>query len=215
MSLNFFQIFQPKDKNFFPLFEKASANLVETAKVLVELTQTSNAAERGAMIKQIEDLEHVGDAITHETFHELSANFITPFDRDDIHQLVSKMDDILDFIHGSSKRLQIYQVHSISPAMIQLAYLIQEGVEVLHTAVCSMRFGNRKIKEIKEALVKINSVENRADDVYDSEIAKLFRDEKDAIELIKMKEILASLETATDKCEDVANIIESIIVKNA
>lgn len=214
MNLNFFQMFQPKDKKFFPLFERASSNLVDTAKVLVELTKSTDMSKRAELIKKIEDLEHIGDSITHETLHELSANFITPFDREDIHEFVSKMDDIVDFIHGSSKRMEIYRVTNMTPAIISLAELVAEGAAELHFAVSAMR-DHGSAEKVKAALVRINSVENRADDVYDKEIAKLFSEEKNAIELIKMKEILSALETATDKCEDVANVIESIIVKNA
>lgn len=214
MAFNIFHFFQPKDKVFYSLFEKATANLIDISKALVEMVTTSSPARKKELIREIERLEHIGDNITHETFHELSANFITPFDREDIHALISAIDDVADYVHGSSKRIEIYKIGTMSPSIIKLAELIQKCSDELHTAVCELR-NMRNINKIKEACVRINSIENHADDIYDMEIAKLFEEEKNAIEIIKMKEVLYALETATDKCEDAANVLESILVKNA
>lgn len=214
MAFNIFHFFQPKDKVFYSLFEKATANLIDISKALVEMVTTSSPARKKELIREIERLEHIGDSITHETFHELSANFITPFDREDIHALISAIDDVADYVHGSSKRIEIYKIGTMSPSIIKLAELIQKCADELHTAVCELR-NMRNINKIKEACVRINSIENHADDIYDMEIAKLFEEEKNAIEIIKMKEVLYALETATDKCEDAANVLESILVKNA
>lgn len=209
---NFLQFFIPQDKKFFPLFEKASGNLLAISKVLVEMVNSTNEDKRKELIREIEKLEHVGDAATHEIFHELSANFITPFDREDIHNMVTSLDDIVDFIHGSAKRIELYRVTEMTPAIIKLAELILQGSEELHNAVCGLR-DIKKSGRIKEACVKINSIENHADDIFDMTIAQLFEDEKDAVKIIKIKEILSALETATDKCEDAANAIESIVIK--
>lgn len=214
MSLNIFQYFTPKDKKFFPLFEKATANLVTTSGVLVELVNTTSIEKRRELFREIEKLEHVGDGITHETFHELSANFITPFDREDIHELISAIDDVVDFIHGATKRMELYKVESMTPAIIKLAELIQNASQELNIAVKELK-NLRNISTIKEATVRINSIENHADDVYDTAIAKLFEEEKNAVEVIKMKDVLSALETATDKCEDAADVINSILVKHA
>lgn len=214
MGFNIFKFFQPKDKIFYSLFEKATANLMEISKALVEMVTTTSIDRRKELIREIERLEHVGDNITHETFNELSANFITPFDREDIHSLISAIDDIADYVHGSSKRIEIYKVENMTPAIIKLAELIEKSAEELHIAVVELK-DMKNINKIKEACVRINSIENHADDIFDMAIAKLFDEEKNAIEIIKMKEILAALETATDKCEDAANSIESILVKNA
>jgi len=214
MAFNIFHFFQPKDKVFFSLFEKATANLIEISNALVEMVNTSSIVRRKELIREIERLEHVGDSITHETFRELSANFITPFDREDIHALISAIDDIADYIHGSSKRIDIYKLEKMTPSIIKLAELIQKSSEELHNAVAELR-NMKNINKIKEACVRINSIENHADDIFDMEIAKLFEEEKNAIEIIKMKEVLYALETATDMCEDAANVLESILVKNA
>ncbi len=213
MTFNIFRFFQPKDKIFYVLFEKATANLIDISKALVEMVTTTSPARRKELVREIERLEHVGDNITHETFHELSANFITPFDREDIHSLISAVDDIADYVHGSSKRIEIYKVET-TPSIIKLAELIQKCSDELHNAVCELK-NMKNINKIKEACVRINSIENHADDIFDMEIAKLFEEEKNAVEIIKMKEVLSALETATDMCEDAANVLESILVKNA
>ncbi len=209
---NLLQFFIPQDKKFFPLFEKATDNLLVISNVLVEMVGTSNLEKRRELIREIEKLEHVGDAVTHEIFHELSANFITPFDREDIHALVTSIDDVVDFIHGSAKRIELYGIVEMPPAFIKLAELILQGSEQLKIAVSGLK-DIKKSGRIREACVKINSIENHADDIFDMTIARLFEDEKDAITIIKHKEILYALEEATDKCEDAANAIESILIK--
>lgn len=214
MSFNIFQYFTPKDKNFFPLFEKAAANAIATSRILVELVNTTAAEKRRELFREIERLEHVGDNITHETFNELSANFITPFDREDIQRLVSAIDDIVDYIHGATKRMELYKVEQMTPAITKLSELILKGTEELEIAVSELR-NLKNITKIKEATVRINSIENHADDIFDMAIAKLFEEEKNAVEVIKMKDVLSMLETATDKCEDAANVINTILIKNA
>ena len=204
----------PKDKTFFTLFAKSSENLVTISKKFNELLNTSAPDKRLEMIKAIGDLEHVGDTITHEIFTELSTNFITPFDREDISYLASSLDDIVDYIHGSAKRLQLYKIDEYTPEMLQLGDVIVKISTEVHVAVTGLK-GMKDPIRLKEAIVKINSLENHADDIFDGAIAKLFIEEKDAIKLIKMKEILSNMETATDKCEDVANVIETIIIKNS
>lgn len=211
---NILQFLTPKDKKFFPLFEKAIDNLVVASKVLNDAVTTPSMERRKELIREIERLEHVGDEISHHIFHDLGVNFITPFDREDIHQLTSVMDDVLDFIQGTAKRLSLYKIQTIPESVVKLSDLIVKASESLHIAIYELR--NMKSPEkIKEACIKINSFENQADEIYNNSLAKLFEEEKNAVEIIKMKEILYALETATDKCEDVANVLESIIVKNA
>ncbi|MCB0850259.1 MAG: DUF47 family protein, partial [Bacteroidetes bacterium] len=161
-----------------------------------------------------EDLEHRGDEITHEVFKELSTNFITPFDREDIHRLVSAIDDILDYINGSSKRIELYKLKECTSDMVKLSELLQTQTEELMRLIHELK-NKRNLRNITESLVLINSIENHADDIFDNAVARLFETETNAIELIKQKEILSALETATDMCEDAANIIDSIIVKMA
>ena len=208
------QLLIPKDRIFFPLLEKASLNLVTISKALYDALTTTSAEERTVLIREIERIEHEVDKVTHEIMHQLSATFITPFDREDIHELTSAIDDILDHIHGSAKRIEIYKVTNISPAMIKLAELIQQAADELYKAIHELR-DLKNTNTIREASIKINSIENHADDVFDNAVAKLFEEEKNAIELIKIKEVLQNLETATDKCEDAANVLSSILVKHS
>jgi uncharacterized protein len=205
----------PKEDKFFTYFEKDVENLRAAALVFRDLmTNSISKEERAQKIKKIEELEHHGDEITHQIFSELGGTFITPFDREDIHALTGKLDDILDYLQGAATRLTLYGVKKISPEQEKLAGLILLQVEELHKAVKNLR-SFKNVPAIRESLVRINSIENEADDLFERAIGDLFDNCDDPIKLIKTKELLVSLETATDQCEDAANVIESIIVKNA
>lgn len=208
-----FSFLSPKDRNFFQLFTESSNNLVEISKVFTELVNAPTE-KRQELVKKISDLEHVGDEITHQIFTELSTNFITPFDREDISYLSSSLDDIVDYIHGSAKRFEMYKIGETSTAMKKLAEIIEHSAKEIHVAVTNMQ-NMKNVVRVREAIVRINSLENHADDIFDGAIADLFENGKDAVEILKLKEILSNMETATDKCEDVANVIETIIVKNS
>ena len=203
----------PQDKNFFKLFAMSSNNLVDISKVFSEMVNAP-IERRPELLKKISDLEHVGDTITHQIFTELSTNFITPFDREDISYLASSLDDIVDYIDGSAKRLETYKLGETSPAMRKLSEIIELSAKEIDVAIANMK-DMKNIVRLREAIVRINSLENQADDVFDKAIAELFESEKDAIKIMKIKEVLSNMETATDKCEDVANVIETIIVKNS
>ncbi|MBW4890331.1 DUF47 family protein [Mucilaginibacter sp. HMF5004] len=216
MSLNsIFQYFVPKDKKvFFPLFEQAATNVVAMANKLVEAVNTVNPEAREEMYAQIDKLENIGDEITHQIYLELSKNFITPFDREDIAQLASAIDDVADYINGSAGRMLLYKVDNITDSIKKLSDMVLDGSIVMEKAIKELSDMNN-VRSIADSCVRINSIENQADDVFDRAVADLFLYEKDAIKLIKYKEVLANLETATDKCEDVANVLETILVKNA
>ncbi|MGX5818556.1 DUF47 domain-containing protein [Chitinophaga lutea] len=208
------KLFMPKDRVFYSLFEDVAANLVEMGKVLVELCETNDPQVRKDKTHLIERLEHKNDDYTHRIFVELGQNFITPFDREDIHYLAATLDDVADYIHGSAKRLDLYKVHHIHDNVRKLADLIYQGTLELSRAIPELR-NMSNMRVITDACVKINSLENHADDIYDRAIADLFEQETNAVELIKMREIYQALEIATDKCEDSANVIETIIIKYA
>ena len=209
-----FSFFTPKDKKFQPLFEQAGSNVLKIAEALLVVVTTNDLEKRKEYIKEVERLEHVGDDITHSIFIELSKNFITPFDREDIHTLASAIDDIADYIHASAGNIELYQVTNIGDAMVKLGELLVEMCIDLEKAIKELR-SFKNIRVIADACVRINSAENQADYVCNLAIARLFEFETNAIELIKQKEILQTLEIATDKCEDAANVLESILVKNA
>lgn len=215
MSTNsFIKFFLPKDRVFYSLFEEVADNLVEMGHILENMVSTNDNGARTEKAHIIERLEHKNDDLTHRIFVELSRNFITPFDREDIHYLATALDDIADYIHGSAKRLQLYKVYTVNEPIRKMAELILQATQELQKAIPELR-NMKNMRNITDACVKINSIENHADDIYDSAIAQLFENVKDAGELIKMKEIYQALEIATDKCEDAANVIETIIIKYA
>ena len=209
------QALLPKDRKFFEFFENDAANLLSAARLLRELmTPSMSPEQRLQKIRKVDELEHKGDEITHAIFRYLESTFITPFDREDIHTLASKIDDILDFINGAANRVALYKLGEITTGQEALAGYVLGAVEELHHAIEHLS-DLRHATAIRERLVRIHSIENEADDLFERTIGSLFETCKDPILLIKNKEILVSLETATDQCEDAANVIESIIVKNA
>src|SRR6202012_5019664 len=216
MSLNrIFQYFVPKDKKiFFPLFEQASNNVVVMATIMVEVVNSSNPATRDELFKKIDKLENKGDEITHRVYLELGKNFITPFDREDIHSLASAIDDVADNIQGAANRMNLYKIDDYNEHMRKLCDLVLQCCNDLEKAIRELK-DLKNVRHIADSCIRINSVENQADYVFDRAVAGLFLYEKDAIRLIKYKEILSALETATDMCEDAADVMESILVKNA
>lgn len=211
---NIFKFFTPKDKKFHPLFEQAASNVLDISKVLLQAVNTNDLEKRKEIFKEIERLEHVGDDITHSIFLELSKNFITPFDREDIHALASAIDDIADYIYGTASRIEMYNMDTVSEPIIKIAEILVEMCADIEKAVKELR-NIKNIRVITDACVRINSSENQADYVFTMAVARLFDFETNAIELIKQKEVLQTIETATDKCEDVANVLESILIKYA
>lgn len=203
--------FKPKSEKFFELFDQAGANMRLGAEALHDLITNWNDVQSKRL--RIKEIEHAGDQITHDTVKALNKTFITPIDREDIYSLITKVDDILDFIDGLANRLVLYKV---TPNM-QLKGLVAILVKAVDEVAGALE-GLRKHKHPEEILrrcVEINRLENEADDALRAAMAELFDTEKDAIQVIKWKEIYEFLETATDRCEDVANVIESILVKNA
>ena len=215
MGLNsIMKIFMPKDKVFYSLFEQVAETMAQMGHLLKDVVTEPDFDRRAAIIAKIEDLEHVNDDLTHKVFTELGRNFITPFDREDIHYLTNSLDDIADYIHASSKKINFYRVNPNDVGIQKMADLIEQASEQIRAAVHELR-NMRDMRKITEALVKVNSIENQADDIFDLSIERLFETEPDAKEVIKKREIYQVMEIVTDKCEDAANVIESIIIKYA
>ena len=206
------KIFQPKDKVFFSLFENVAQELVKMGDKLSDIVNESDFEKRGKLIKEVEDMEHVNDEYTHQIFTELGKNFITPFDREDIHHLASALDDISDYIYASAKKINFYRVDPADIGIRKFGDLIALGCGQVYQAVTELR-NMKNMRSITDALVAINSIENQGDDIFDMSIERLFATEADAKEVIKKREIYQVMEMVTDKCEDAANVIESIIVK--
>ena len=170
--------------------------------------------KRGQLIKDLENMEHTCDDFTHEIFTQLSKNFITPFDREDIHYLASALDDIADYIYASAKKINFYKVNPSDSGIQKMADIIAQACVAVNGAIVELR-NMKNMRKITDALVLINSIENQGDDIFDLSIERLFDTEPDAKEVIKKREIYQVMEIVTDKCEDAANVIESIIVKYA
>ena len=211
---SFLKIFMPKNKVFFELFEKVADNVAKMGVILKDIVAEPDFDKRASLISQVEDLEHANDELTHSVFTELGRNFITPFDREDIHLLATALDDVADYIYASAKKINFYRVNPNDIGMQKMAELIEQGANHVRTAVVELR-DMKNMRNITEALVKINSIENQADDIFDMSIERLFATEPDAKEVIKKREIYQVMEIATDKCEDAGNVIESIIIKYA
>lgn len=205
------KLFQPKDKVFFVLFEKVAENLVDMSKIFWDGIKNFDTEDE-YFPQKIKDLEHKNDKITHQIYIELSKNFITPFDREDIHSLATSLDDIADYIDASTKYIFLYK----SPETKDY----EEFCSLIHKACLEIQIAIKNLKDfkdlkaVKEACIKINSIENIADDVQTRALIKLF-ESNDAISIIKIQQVLHYLEEVTDKAEDVANVLDSIIIKYA
>ncbi len=212
---SFLKIFMPKDKVFYTMFEEVTGNLKQMSEAFISALSQSDRAERDRLLRSLEDWEHKNDEVTHRIFIELGQNFITPFDREDIHTLTTSLDDVADYMWGSAKRILNYQIDEIDETMREFAAIIDKCIASLHRAVHELR-DMKEIRAITDACVAINKLENDADDVFDKATVMLFSSHNiSAVELVKRKDLYQELEIVTDKCEDAANVIESIIIKYA
>ena len=210
----FFRLFKPRDRIFFYHFEASAANVLKMSEDLVLMMATEPGSHRNAILERLELQERANDDLTHTIFTDLARNFITPIDREDIHKLATSLDDVADFILSSAKNIELFHIKTPDETCKELARLVNEGSKIVQLAVQSLRDLHKANTNI-QFVVDINSMENEADSVYDKAIERLFANEKDAIELIKWRDLYSTLELATDKCEDVANVIESIMLKYA
>ncbi|HTG83062.1 MAG TPA: DUF47 domain-containing protein [Geobacteraceae bacterium] len=200
----------PKDEKFFAMFKEMTWNIIEGAELFKQMID--NYEDPIGSQRQIKEIEHKGDSITHDIIKKLNKSFVTPLDREDIYALSSALDDVLDLIDASAQRFVMYNVEKPTPEAKELAFIILKSCQTIDKAVSLL--GN-KMEHIAEYCVEVNSLENEADRVCREAVSRLFDEEKDPIQLIKWKEIYETLERVTDKCEDAANILESVVVKNA
>jgi predicted phosphate transport protein (TIGR00153 family) len=208
MRLRFF----PKDTNFFDLFDKQADNAIEAAQLFTEVT--SKGAVDAATLGRMERIEHKGDEATHGIIEHLNKTFITPFDREDIHKLAMQLDDVIDMINTIVSRLRVYKLTGVNRNLIEFASVIEQSVRGVSCAVRGLRT-LKDTKKITDSCVEVNRLENVGDAMRDEVLADLFETEKDPIAVIKWKEIYQDAETVLDVCEDVVNVVESILVKQA
>jgi len=204
--------FLPREEKFFDLFEDSARNMVKAARALKEMIDTWEVV--GGRVAEITELEHAGDTITHQIMAQVHRTFVTPFDREDIALLAHTMDDVTDFIHAAADAMLIYKIDHPSQRAKELADIIVEAAAEVERAVTGLRH-RAKLKEILERCVEINRLENMADRVFRSAMAELFEDTVDITQVIKWREIYEHMESATDRCEDVANVLEGVALKHA
>jgi len=204
--------FVPKEHKFFDLFEESSQNIVKAAKALKEMVDTWQFID--SRVAEITELEHQGDTYTHQVISLLHRTFVTPFDREDIALLAHTMDDVIDFIHSAADAMFIYKIESPTERAKQLADIIVQGANEVEKAVRGLR-RRKELRNIMEGCVEINRLENMADRVYRAAIAELFDNTEDITQIIKWREIYAHMESATDRCEDVADVLEGVALKHA
>lgn len=201
----------PKEIDFFEIFDKAAVNLTKATSVLVSLMENFDNIE--AKAKEIYDAEQDGDMLTHDIMRKLNSSFVTPIDREDIHALASRMDDILDLVWGAVDRLVVFKITSPTKEAMEISMDLHRTTEVLQKTIRELR--NKNYSHVQEHCIEINRLENRIDRTFRDALGALFDDFKDPLLIIKWKEIYEHLENASDRCEDVANVLEGIVLKNA
>jgi predicted phosphate transport protein (TIGR00153 family) len=199
----------PREQSFFDMFVQLAENIHAGAQALLDML--TNYTDVPAQAERIKDFEHTGDDVTHALLTRLNQTFITPFDREDIHELSSKIDDVLDLIDAAASRLVIYRVDRIRPGVADLAKILRQATGQVLAAVRVLG----KHDHILDHCIEINRLENESDRLCRTLIAQLFDEEKDPVQIIKWKEIIEVIETAVDKCEDVANVLEAVTLKSA
>ncbi len=204
--------FIPKEEKFFDLFEESARNVVKAASGLKELVDTWTNIE--GKVSEITELEHYGDTITHQIMAQVNRTFVTPFDREDIALLAHTLDDVIDFIHAASDAMLLYKIGPPSQRAKELADIILQGASEVERATSVLR-RRSELKQIFTRCVEINRLENMADRVYRSAMAELFEDSTDIAHIIKWREIYGHMESATDRCEDVADVLEGVALKHA
>ncbi|MET0851289.1 MAG: DUF47 family protein [Candidatus Rokuibacteriota bacterium] len=200
----------PREEKFFDLFEQQAGNIVAASRVLEELTLDYGNAK--AKAQQIKDLEHAGDTVTHELVRRLNTTFVTPIDREDIYALSGRLDDVLDLIDAVADRLLLYRIVAPTESCVAMAKIIVKAAEETDRAVRCLRTLS---PFYHKHCVEVNRLENEADRLLRDQLAALFEGETDAIEVIKWKELYETMESVTDRCEDVVNVIEQTILKMA
>lgn len=215
MNNSFFSRFTPKEPKFFHLLKQVSEVLIAASDLLASSMQCNTREERTDYFHKIKDHERQGDQLAHKIFEELSSSFITPFDREDIHLLADCLDDVIDRVNSCAKRIAIYNPKSNNPMAIELGLVVKEDAKCIDIAMKELETLRKNAASLKARSKELHDLENKADDLYEVAIIKLFEEERDGIELIKEKEILAELEKATDAAERVGKVLKTIIVKYA
>jgi len=207
-----FGLLLPKETSFFDFFEQHAELIVDGTKEFVSMV--TSGANIDAKAKRIKEIEHETDVITHRCVEALHKTFITPIDRDSIHRLITRMDDVMDFVEAASERIALYELHEMTPEVKDLADVLARAADEILEA-CRLLRNLKDPQTIFKKCVDINRLENEGDAILRRAVARLFKEEKDPVTIIKWKEIYENLESAADRCEDVANIIEGVVLEHA
>lgn len=215
MNNSFFSRFTPKETKFFPLLREMSEVILQASEYIIETVQAKDHGEVTAAFRKVKEQERAADKLQSKIFDELNNTFITPFDREDINNLAATMDDVVDYINSCAKRTMLYKPKVMPESAVRLAFLVKESATIITKTVEELDVLKKNTASITEYTNQLAGIEHEADDVYEHFLIDLFDNEKDAIEIIKLKDILHELERATDAAESVGKIIKTIIVKYA
>lgn len=209
----FLKFFIPKDQSFFPLFASDAKNLVKATELLTELFATDSISDHERIYKEIKAVEHTGDVITRETYIQLNKSFITPFDREDIHQLTAHIDEVVDTINGISRRIYLYKPYRINKVYSEIAVIINKAAVEIEKAVSGLSDAERNKKMIYDVCERISLYEHEADEIYFSGVSEAFDKESDSRQLIITSKLLELLERCVDEEEDVTETMKAILFK--
>lgn len=215
MDNSFFSKFGPKEHKFFDYLKQVSETLLATSDILLQALDSKTGEERKDFFHKIKEKERQGDALAYKIFEKLSTSFITPFDREDIHLLANNLDDVIDRINSCAKRIAIYNPRQNKLCEKALGEIVRKDAECIDAAMGEVSSVRKNAEKLKGRCKELHDLENEADDVYETAIMNLFEEEKDGIEVIKMKDILSELEKATDAAAQVGKCLRTIIVKYA
>ncbi|HEX2968938.1 MAG TPA: DUF47 family protein [Bacteroidales bacterium] len=209
------KVFVPKDHSFFPLFESDVRNLVRASELLKEMVTTDDPVSHDRIYKEIRDVEHIGDSITNKTYIQLNKSFITPFDREDIHELTAHIDDVVDTINGIGRRICLYKPGKLLPIYREMSDVVHKGaLEIESAVICLKDPSGNKIK-ISEACERVTALEHEADELYFSGVSDLFEKEENPKNILIANKLLELLERCVDEEEDVTDTLKAILIKMA
>lgn len=209
------KIFVPKDHSFFPLFESDAKNLVKSTELLREILATTNPAEHQRLYNEIHEVEHIGDGITNKTYVQLNKSFITPFDREDIHELTAHIDDVVDTIHGIGRRILLYKPQKLQPVYREMAEVIYKGALEIESAIMCLNDPAGNKHKISGVCERVTELEHEADELYFKGVSELFEKEEDPKEILISNKLLELLERCVDEEEDVTDSLKAILIKLA
>jgi predicted phosphate transport protein (TIGR00153 family) len=210
-----FSALTPKEPKFFPILKEMSAVLIKASEIMIEFLQNYDHETANDYYVRIKEQEKRGDTLSNKVFDELNSTFITPFDREDINNLANRLDDVTDIINSCAKKILLYNPKQMPASAVELAMVLNKCAKTISNAVDELNILKKTSKDIKVFCLELHDLEHVADDIYEKFLIELFENEKDAIEVIKLKEIMSELEKTTDVAEHVGKIIQTIIVKYA